>query len=357
MLEAGGHSARGADLPPRPRIVVVQTAFLGDVVLTTPLFAALRRCFPQAHLDAVVTPQAAPLVEENPHLDGVLVYDKRGGQTLFGMLRTLRAGNYDCLVAPHRSSRTALLTLGSRIARRVGFADAALAWAYHSRVPRRLDLHEVDRNLLLLEGLGRSATEEDRQLTVEYTAAEASAVAACLERAGVDRREPLVGLCAGSVWETKRWLPEGFAAVGRQFASRGFRPILLGGPEDVELSAVIASQIGPRAVNAAGSTPLKALAAWMDRLALVVTNDSAPLHVAAARQVPTVAVFGATTTELGFGPFRTRSTVIESNQPCRPCGAHGGRRCRHQHFLCMTAIDPQAVVDAGLALLRCNEAP
>jgi heptosyltransferase-2 len=337
--------------------VVVQTAFLGDVVLTTPLFAALRRCFPAARLDAVVTPQAAPLVEEDPHLDGLLVYDKRGAATLPGLVRTLRAGNYGHLLAPHRSARTALMALGSGIPHRVGFSDAALAWVYHRAVRRQLDLHEVDRNLLLLEGLGVSAVAADRVLAVEYTADEAREVSACLGQAGVGEGERLVGLCAGSVWETKRWLPEGFAEVGRQFEARGFRPILLGGPEDAPLSARIAAEIGPQAVNAAGCTSLKALAAWMDRLAVVFTNDSAPLHVAAARQVPTVAVFGATTTDLGFGPFHAQSAVVEAAQPCRPCGAHGGRRCRQRHFHCMSEIAPEAVVQAGLDLLGGDKTP
>jgi heptosyltransferase-2 len=99
-------------------------------------------------------------------------------------------------------------------------------------------------------------------------------------------------------------------------------------------------------VNAVGRTPLKALAAWMDRLAVLVTNDSAPLHVAAARGTPAVAVFGPTTRDLGFGPFHRASRIVEVELECRPCGLHGGRRCPKGHFRCMADVTPDEVLRA-----------
>ncbi len=332
-------------------IVVVQTAFLGDVVLTTPLFRALRRCRPRAHIAALVTPEAAPLVEEDPHLDRVLTYDKKGGESLRSAVGTMRAQAPDLLVAPHRSQRSALLAIASGAGTRVGFADAGFRWLYNRQVPRPLELHEVDRNLALMEGVGCAADASDRRLHVGYTEREAQAVAAVLREAGVADGDRVLGLCPGSVWATKRWLPQGFAAVGRHFAARGWRVVVLGGPGDREVSAEVATAIGPAAVAAAGVTPLKALAAWMDRLALLVSNDSAPLHVAAARNIPTVAVFGATTQDLGFGPFHPASRVVEVPLECRPCGLHGGNACPRGHFRCMGDISPESVLGACRDLL------
>lgn len=324
-------------------IVVVQTAFLGDVVLTTPLFRALRRCRPGARIVALVTPEAAPLIEEDPHLDQVLTYDKKGGESLVSALRTVRAQHPDLFVAPHRSPRTALLALGSGARLRIGFADAGFWWAYNRRVARPMQEHEVDRNLALLAGLGCAPEAGDRRLHVGYTEQEVEAVAAVLRAAGVSERDRLLGLCPGSVWATKRWPAEGFAGVGKHYAARGWRVAVLGGPGDREVCAQVAGTIGPAAVDAAGTTPLKALAAWLDRLALLVTNDSSPLHVAAARDVPTVAVFGATTTDLGFGPFHARSRVVEVDLACRPCGLHGGNTCPRGHFRCMGDLSADAV--------------
>ncbi|MDF1553201.1 MAG: glycosyltransferase family 9 protein [Deferrisomatales bacterium] len=333
-------------------IVVVQTAFLGDVVLTTPLFRALRRCHSTARIAALVTPEAAPLIEEDPHLDHVLTYDKKGGESLRSAVATVRAQRPDLLVSPHRSQRSALLAIASGARTRVGFADARFRWVYNRRVPRSLEQHEVDRNLALLGGLDCAPDASDRWLHVGYTEREAQAVAAVLREAGVAESDRVLGLCPGSVWATKRWLPRGFAAVGQHFAARGWRVAVLGSPGDREVSRQVTEAIGPAAVDAAGATPLKALAAWMDRLALLVSNDSAPLHVATARDTPTVAVFGATTTGLGFGPFHARSRVVEVDLPCRPCGLHGGKTCPLSHFRCMGDLSPEAVLAACDDLLE-----
>ncbi|HSH70146.1 MAG TPA: hypothetical protein VK997_09515, partial [Deferrisomatales bacterium] len=166
-------------------IVVVQTAFLGDVVLTTPLFRALRRCHSTARIAALVTPEAAPLIEEDPHLDRVLTYDKKGGESLRSAVATVRAQRPDLLVSPHRSQRSALLAIASGARTRVGFGDAGFRWAYNRRVPRSLAQHEVDRNLALLGGLGCTPDASDRWLHAGYTEREAQAVAAVLREAGV----------------------------------------------------------------------------------------------------------------------------------------------------------------------------
>ncbi|MDW7711243.1 MAG: glycosyltransferase family 9 protein [Deferrisomatales bacterium] len=333
-----------ADAP--RRILVVQTAFLGDVVLTTPLFRALRRIYPGARLEALVTPEAAPLLEEDPYLDEVLPYAKKSGEGFVAGLQKIKARHFDLLLAPHRSHRTALLSLLSRVPLRVGFADAGFARCYHRRVPRPLKLHEVDRNLELLRGVGAGPVAEDRVLHVGYTPAEAARVDAVLSGAGVGPCERLAGLCPGSVWATKRWTPEGFAAVGRGLRERGYRVVILGGPGDREAAEAVCAGIGPGAVQAVGTTPLKALAAWMDRLELLVTNDSSPVHVAAARGTPTVAVFGPTTRALGFTPFHTASRVVEVDLECRPCGLHGGKACPRGHFRCMGDVAPEALLKA-----------
>jgi len=328
------------------RLLVVQTAFLGDVVLTTPLFRALRRLYPEGGLAALVTPQAAPLVEEDPHLDEILTYDKKGGESWASAVRKIRAGRYDTVIAPHRSHRTSLLALAAGARQRIGFRDAGFSWAYTRRVPRPLGRHEVDRNLELLRGLGGTPRPEDRVLHVGYTERETREVAAVLESAGIVATERLAGLSPGSVWATKRWHAEGFAAVGRALQGRGWRIVLLGGPDDREVAGKVAETIGSGVVNAAGRTSLKALAAWMDRLGVLVTNDSSPLHVAAARGTPVVAVFGATTRDLGFAPFHERSRVVEMDLACRPCGLHGGDRCPEGHFRCMGEISPETVLAA-----------
>ncbi len=343
---------RGESTATPSRILVVQTAFLGDVVLTTPLFRALRRLHPDAHLAALVTPEAAPLVAEDPNLDEILTYGKKAGEGFSAVLQKVKAGHYQALVSAHRSHRTGFLALLSGIPQRVGFADADLPWAYHRRVRRDPVEHEVDRNLGLVRGLGHEPRPEDRVLHVGYTPAEEAEVARVLAEAGVAPGERLAALSPGSVWATKRWLPEGFAAVGRGLEALGFRVVVLGGPGDRAVAAQVAGSVGPRAVDVAGRTSLKALAAWMDRVGLLVTNDSSPLHVAAARGTPTVAVFGATTTGLGFGPFHAASRVVEVDLECRPCGPHGSKKCPKGHFRCMGELTATDVLQSCRELVE-----
>ncbi|TAL17886.1 glycosyltransferase family 9 protein [bacterium] len=332
-------------------ILIFQTAFLGDVVLTTPLFRGVKRLFPSSRLTLLTTPEARPLVEEDPFLDAILTFDKKKREGFSAVLGKIRGGGFDLLLSPHRSHRTSLIAMLSGIPVRVGYGQAGFSFAYNRKVERKMELHEADRILGLLRGLGKEPLPEDRTLFCGYTCREGCEVTELLEAAGVKEGEKLAGIAPGSVWATKRWLPGGFAEVGRELLKAGLRPVLIGGPDDAPLAEKIAFEIGPEAVNAAGKTRLKALPAWMDRFEVFITNDSAPLHVAGARSTPTVAIFGATVRELGFGPLGKNSRVVETSLSCRPCGLHGGRECPEKHFRCMADISPRAVMDAVRELL------
>ncbi len=335
--------------PAGPSLLVVQTSFLGDVVLTTPLVSALRRCVAPRRLDVLVRPEAAPLLDGHPDVDRVLIDDKRGrDRGALGALRIagrLRRERFDVVVSPHRSLRTALVLAAARIPRRVGFRDSRGAFLYHQRVPRDRRRHDVERNLALVTPFGGVPDEPALHLPVTPAAA---ASAGALLPAGPG---PLVGLAPGSVWATKRWTAGGFAAVAAGLASAGARCVLLGGPDEVSLAEEIRARSGGRALVLAGKTDVATLVAVVDRLALLVCNDSAPMHVACALGVPVVAVFCATTPALGYGPYGPRATVVEADLACRPCARHGGRRCPRGTEDCMRLVEPATVLTAARAAL------
>ena len=334
---------------PGPALLVVQTSFLGDVVLTTPLITALRQQVAPRRLAVLVRPEAAPLVADHPDVDDVLLDDKRGRDGgPFGLLRTarrLRREGFDLAVSPHRSLRTALLLAAARIPRRVGFRESRGAFLYHVRVPRVRRQHDVERNLALVAPFGAVPAHPALHLPVTVAAAER---AAALVPPGAG---PLVGVAPGSVWATKRWTPEGFAAVVAALSAEGARCVLLGGPDDVGLAEDIRDRTGGRATVLAGRTDLATLVALVDRLALLVANDSAPMHVACARGVPVVAVFCATTPALGYGPYGPHARVVEADIACRPCARHGGRRCPRGTEDCMRLVTAGAVLTAARAAL------
>jgi heptosyltransferase-2 len=230
------------------------------------------------------------------------------------------------------------------IPRRVGFADSRGAALFHERVPRDRSRHDVERNLALAAPFGGVAASPRLYLPVQHEAA--ARAAALLPEGG-----PLVGLAPGSVWATKRWDPAGFASVLRTFRDQGARVVVLGAPDERAVAEDVVRRAGGGATVLAGRTDIATLVAVIDRLAVLVANDSAPMHVACARDVPVVAVFCATTTTLGYGPWGARSRVVEADLACRPCGRHGGRRCPRATVDCMRLVRAEAVIAAARALL------
>src|SRR2546427_7769993 len=221
-----------------PALLVAQTSFLGDVVLTTPLVSALRRRLMPRRLALLVRPEAVPLVAGHPDIDQVLVDDKRGadGGALgwLGTARRLRAERFEVAVSPHRSLRTALLLAAAGIPRRVGLRESRGARLFHERVPRDRGRHDVERNLALLAPFGGGEAEPPPLHVPIAPEAPGRAAALLPPRAG-----PLAGAAPGSVWTTKRWAPEGFAAVIGTLAAEGARCVVLGAPEDAALAAEI----------------------------------------------------------------------------------------------------------------------
>src|SRR5438132_359480 len=249
-----------------PALLVAQTSFLGDVVLTTPLVSALRRRLMPRRLALLVRPEAVPLVAGHPDIDQVLVDDKRGADRgalgWLGTARRLRAERFEVAVSPHRSLRTALVLAAAGIPRRVGFRESRGARLFHERVPRGRGRHDVERNLALLAPFGGDA-EEPPALHVPV-APEAARRAAALVPPGPG---PLVGVAPGSVWATKRWAPEGFAAVIAALAAEGARCVVLGAPDEAALAEEIDRLAGGRATVLAGRTDLATLVAVVDGVA------------------------------------------------------------------------------------------
>ena len=320
-------------------VLVIQTAFLGDVVLTTPLLSRLAARF--GPVDVVTTPAAAELLETHPAVRRVIRYDKRGADRGIGGFRRLAERLADTRYAgvylPHRSWRSAALAFSAHIPDRIGFADSPAALLYTERVARPRGGHESAR-LLALAGAGPSP-----EVTLALTEADRSAAAAWLKARGI--ATPFVAVAPGSIWGTKRW--PGYA----ELVARLDRPVVvLGSAADGELAATVAAAAPGRAHSAAGALSLRESAAIIERAALLVTNDSAPLHFATGVGTPVVAVFGPTTPSQGFGPIdRAGSVVQHTGLWCRPCSPHGPASCPLGHHACMQGIGVERVLAAVTA--------
>jgi heptosyltransferase-2 len=332
--------------PVRTSALVIQTAFLGDVVLTTPLLSVLA----QQHeaVDVMTTPAAARLIETHPAVRTVISYEKhgvdKGWRGIQRLASELRARSYSTVYLPHRSLRSATLALFSGARERIGFADSPAAITYTRRVPRSPTGHEVER-LLALAGRDVGAPP----VTLALTADDHAAAEKWLESHGIS--SGFVALAPGSIWGTKRWpyYADLAAALDRSV-------VVVGGSEDISLAETIVAAASGGAVSAAGSLSLRASAALIGRAAVLVTNDSAPLHLATAVGTPVVAIFGPTIPAFGFGP-RGRNDVVlgHAELPCRPCSRHGPEKCPLGHHRCMRELTVETVAAAVAAVLNGEE--
>jgi len=176
---------------------------------------------------------------------------------------------------------------------------------------------------------------------------------ALLRAHGVAPDARLVAVAPGSAWATKRWTVEGYAALLCELQHElGATPVLLGAPGDIPCAQAIAHAAGDGAVNLVGQTELSVLIAAIDQCCVLIANDSAPVHIAVARDTPVVAIFGPTSPQQGYGPYGDRALVVERLLPCRPCSRHGGPRCPIGTHACMREISHTEVARAAATLMR-----
>jgi heptosyltransferase-2 len=327
------------------RTLVIQTAHLGDVVLTLPLIARLAER--HGPVDVVTTPVALPLVETHPGVGRAVAFDKHGGERgpggLLRLGRRLRATPYERVYLPHRSLRSAILGRLTGAGERIGFSDGVATFLYSQTMPRPRRGHMAAR---LLSLAGASALPPRPWLRV--TAEDRARAGAWLKDRGLG--ESFMVLAPGARWGTKRWPYFG------ELASRLEAPtVILGGMEDALLGAAIARAAPGRAHSAAGQLTLRESAVVIERAALSVTNDSVALHLTSALARPVVALFGPTSPTFGFGPVDEGEFVVEHpTMPCRPCSHHGPRVCPLSHHRCMRDIAVERVLAAIADRLHAN---
>jgi len=321
-------------------VAVIQTAFIGDVVLATPLFESARRSCPDDEIIAVVRPESENLLGNNPHIDAILTWDKRGGgRGAGGMLdlaEKLRERRVRIAIIPHRSMRTGLAALLSGAKERVGFRKGG-GFIFHTRrAPWLIGIHEVERNLMLASALGWNT--EGVHPAIFPDGNDRSIVDSILGETG-----PFHVLAPGSVWPTKMWPQEFYQEVGRHFAHKGLRAVISGGHGDREACASVAMGI-PGSLDVCGRLTLRQSAELYRRSEFVLAGDTAPQHLAAAMDAWIFSIFGPTVREFGFWPYSEKGTIIEEALSCRPCGMHGHRSCPTRTHLCMRRITSDRVI-------------
>ncbi len=341
-------------------LVWLQTSFIGDMILTTAAMAAAQEAWPDVRQSVITTATGVAVFHDLPFVDRTFLFAKRKGSFLAALRATsgavrawskhLPSGCSAVILQAHKSFRSSMVSRLSglpvvtyRESSRLPF----LGMTTLNLVDRVIPFHEASRIAMLLEPLGmvrEKILEVRPHIAVDQTNA-----------ANTQRNGPRIAIAPGSVWGTKRWLPDRFAHLAVELLLKipDSRIILTGSPDETALCEAIERKIGDRSrvENLAGKTALKDLPALFAGFDLVVTNDSSPVHYAAAVNTPTVAIFGATIPEFGFAPLATRNIVVDAGaMVCRPCSDHGPQVCPEVHFRCMKDITVEKVLDACLTL-------
>jgi len=311
-------------------ILLIQTAFLGDVILATPVISELNRIFPNVQIDVLVKKGNETLLANNSKISTVYTFDKSRNK-LVEMIRLIsgfRKKNYDLVLNLHRFGSSGLIAGFSGGKKIFGFNKNPFAFLYTKRFKHEIGngTHEVTRNLALINEFGSETilrpelfpSKKDCSIVEPFT------------------KDKLVCLAPASVWSTKQLPEEKWVELIQSFSS-DLKIYLVGANSDNALCQSIIDKSGRvgTIVNLAGKFSILQTAALFAKSQQVYVNDSGPLHIASAMNTPVTAFFCSTVPEFGFGPLSEKSEIKQVNDlPCRPCGIHGHKECPLGHYNC-----------------------
>lgn len=334
------------------KILIIHTAFIGDIVLSTPLLKRVKEMYPEAKITYVTTPVGATILRNNPHITEIIEYDKRGNHSgikgLLALGRRLRYENFNMVLTPHRYLRSSILSWLTRSPKRIGYDIASGALLFTDKIKYDKTKHEVEKLLSFLGDVPKNP-RENYPIELYPSKKEKEAVDKIWEDNSLSS-EKVIAIAPGSKWFTKKWPLEYFNKVIELLVKDEIKVIVIGGKDELFLNVVNHKNI----IDLRGKTTLLELAEVLKRVKVVLTNDSSPIHIASAfAKTKIIAIFGPTVKEFGFFPWSENSKVLEVNGlTCRPCAIHGGDKCPKGHFKCMLEIKPEQVYGEILQELK-----
>lgn len=328
------------------KILLVQTSFIGDIILLSTVIENIRAQWEDAHIDILINKNSEALYASHPHIVKSWTWNKKEKKHkhLLRLINSIRKEKYDVVINFHRYFSTGLLTASSGAKLKAGFSDNPFSWLYQASVPFPFEkgLHEVDRNHHLLEATFPELQEKKPcRRPVLYPSGKD------FEAVSQFQSVPYLCICPSSVWFTKQFPKERWKELIKQLP-KPIQIYLLGAPVDNALCEEISTCRPELTTNLCGRLSLLQSAALMKNAVINYVNDSAPLHLASAMNAPVCAFFCSTVTDFGFYPLSEHAWVIEVEDrlACRPCGKHGHRECPEGHFKCAMDIPLQKALHA-----------
>lgn len=317
------------------KILVIQTAFIGDAVLATGILEKLYKSHPTAQIDYLVRKGNDGLFKAHPFLNKLLIWNKEDGKykDLLRLLKAIRAERYDYVINVQRFANSGVLTAFSKAKVKIGYDKNPFSWAFDIKAAHQVNngLHEVERNQQLLTTISPGEAERPKLYPSDEDFLKVEAY----------KTSPYVCLAPASVWFTKQMPKEKWIELLDNIP-HSTQAFLLGAPSDKDLcEEIIKTSKHSSTTNLCGALNLLQSAALMKDAEMNYVNDSAPMHLASSMNAPTTAIFCSTIPEFGFGPLSDDSTILQVKEKlaCRPCGLHGKKACPEGHFDCGFKID------------------
>lgn len=327
------------------KILIIQTASLGDVILATPVLEKLHNAYPECNIDFLLKYGYQDVFKDHPFIHRVIVWDKseKKYQHLKELIQVIRERKYDAVINIQRFASSGLITVLSGATEKIGFNKNPFSLLFTKSVRHSLNsknghVHEVDRNLKLVEQL----TESDKKFPVRlYPSMHDDAKMSPL------KTKVYITISPGSLWYTKTF-PKNKWVELISLIDNDLNLYFLGSKDDASLCEnIIKESEHPNCMNLAGKLTFLESATLMKDARMNYTNDSAPMHLASSVNASVTAIYCSTIPEFGFGPLSEKSFVVQTNKPlkCRPCGIHGLNKCPENHFECANTIENQQLLE------------
>lgn len=338
-------------------ILVIQTAFLGDAILTLPMIQELKKKNSESILDVLANPSTEIIFSSSSYVDNVIVIDKREKhksiKRLNNFIKELREKSYSIIYSPHRSFRSAYITIKLGVRETYGFDNSSFKYAYKNIVKYKQTDHEVQRNLELI---GEDTKDKSWKISPEIIIAETEKekVTDILSSNKIDTE--FIAVAPGSVWETKRYPKEYYSEVIKSLIAKNEKVVLIGGENDKLLCDEIAFNTNDKVKNLAGEFSVTETIQLLGSAKLLITNDSAPTHMGMCADIPVLTIYCSTAPGFGFYPYNNKSRYLSYDKlDCKPCGIHGYNECPVKSFDCGYKLIPEDILKEVEKMLGENE--
>ena len=334
------------------KVLVIQTAFPGDAILTLPLIQELKKKNPFFLIDVLCIPVTCEIFAASPYVNSVLLFDKKGKQKSFfafiKFLKKLRSNKYEFVFSPHRSLRSAIISLNVGAQETYGFENSALKFAFRHTVKYDASAHEVKRNLEFVNG---DYGNDKWRIVPEVKISEDSKNK--VQKFFKDKNiKKFIAIAPGSIWETKKYPIEYFRYIIDHFIKLRYQIIIIGGNQDKELCETLQKENDKSVFLTAGDFSFIETIELLKSSSLLICNDSAPTHLGICADIPVLTIYCSTIPEFGFYPYNMKSGYISYDKLfCKPCGIHGYKNCPLDTFECGKLLDPKLVINKAEKLL------